>query len=101
MIGSQLSESRKTRPEIKIKVALSPKKDEAQVTEKLPPKVNRLTQEELLKVAQPLAGPNFDPKRDIEDWSDDSSDEESDLDDVFSNTSAASFSQANLLPPFS
>ena len=32
--------------------------------------------EELIEVAQPLRGPNFDPESHILDWSDDSSDEE-------------------------
>ena len=35
-------------------------------------------------MAQPLRGPGFDPDQDIEDWSDDSSDEEDDNDSQFS-----------------
>ena len=35
-----------------------------------------LSVEELLEMAQPLRGPDFDPDRDIEDWSDDSSDDD-------------------------
>ena len=34
-----------------------------------------MTMEELLAVAQPLQGPDFDPDVHIEDWSDDSSDD--------------------------
>ena len=32
--------------------------------------------DELIEVAQPLRGPNFNPETDILDWSDDSSEEE-------------------------
>lgn len=35
-----------------------------------------MTLDELLAAAQPLAGPDFDPDEHIEDWSDDSSDDE-------------------------
>ena len=37
--------------------------------------------EEIIEIAQPLRGPNFDPNMHIEEWSDDSSDsdEEPDL----------------------
>ena len=37
-----------------------------------------MSMEELIAVAQPLRGPNFDPDVHIEDWSDDSSDDEPD-----------------------
>ena len=38
-----------------------------------------MSMEELIEIAQPLRGPNFDPDVHIEEWSDDSSDEEVDL----------------------
>ena len=37
-----------------------------------------LVQIQLLKKAAPLMGPKFDPERDIEEFSDDSSDEDED-----------------------
>ena len=37
-----------------------------------------MTVEEQLEVAQPLRGPGFNPDEDIEEWSDDSSDEDDD-----------------------
>ena len=37
---------------------------------------NIMTMEELLALAQPVMGPEFDPDEHIEDWSDDSSEEE-------------------------
>lgn len=36
-----------------------------------------MSMEELMAASQPLQGPNFDPNKHIEDWSDDSSDDES------------------------
>lgn len=39
-------------------------------------RTNVMTMEELLAVAQPVMGPEFDPDEHIEDWSDDSSEEE-------------------------
>ena len=35
-----------------------------------------MSMEELIAVSQPLRGPGFDPEQHIEEWSDDSSDEE-------------------------
>ena len=40
------------------------------------PKDDIMTMDELMAASQPLRGPNFDPNRHIEDWSDDSSDSE-------------------------
>lgn len=40
------------------------------------PHAKTMSLEELIEVAQPLRGPNFDPESHILDWSDDSSDEE-------------------------
>ena len=39
------------------------------------PRTNTMSMDELLVVAQPLMGPDFDPSEHIEDWSDDSSDD--------------------------
>ena len=39
--------------------------------------------EQSLDIAKPLRGPNFDPNVHLEEWSDDSSDEEDELETSF------------------